>query len=134
MPKESGIGVTVGVDTSVPALKQIEGDITNFDFATPRGVIDSTGVNSAANERILALADFSCTLNGIFNDATDKSHDILSTASSTNVTRTLIFIHSSQTLTNETICTDYALSRGADGALTWTSPFALNSTVVPTWS
>ena len=41
---------------------------------------------------------------------------------------------SSQTLANETLFTDYALTRGADGALTWTAPGVLSDGTVPTWS
>lgn len=134
MPKESGLGITVAVDDHLGAAKTLDPDITSFDFATPRGVIDSTGVSSSANERLLALADFSCTLNGLFNDESDKSHDVGKTAASTTVTRTVTIVHSSQTLATECALTDYALSRGADGALTWTMPLALNSTSVPSWS
>ena len=133
MAKESGLGITIGVDDSSDALKQLEGDITNFSWTTPRGVQDSSGVNSSANEAILLRAGFTATLNGIFNDAANLSHDVFKDVSSTSVTRTLTIIHSSQTLTVEVILTDYPLTNGADGSLTWSVPAQLNSTTVPTW-
>ena len=134
MAKESGLGMTVAVDDSGGTARSIENDITSLDFSTPRGVQDSTGIDSSAMERILLLADFSITLNGVFNDATNAAHDVFKTVSSTSVTRTITIVHSGQTLPNEAILTDYALSRAANGELTWTVPGQLNSTVVPTWA
>ena len=135
MPKESGLGwTTLSVDDSSDAVKVIKNDITDFSFATPRGVQDITGVDKSAFERLLLLADFSITLNGVFNDAANLSHAVFKTVPSTSVARTVSLAVSSQTLANETLFTDYALTRGADGALTWTAPGVLADGTVPTWS
>ena len=135
MPKESGLGwTTLSVDDSSDAVKVIKNDITDFSFATPRGVQDITGVDKSAFERLLLLADFSITLNGVFNDAANLSHAVFKTVPSTSVARTVSLAVSSQTLANETLFTDYALTRGADGALTWTAPGVLSDGTVPTWS
>ncbi len=134
MPKEAGLGwTTLSVDDSAEAAKVIKNDVTDFSFATPRGVQDITGVDKSAIERLLLLADWSITLNGVFNDATDKSHDVFKTVPSTSVIRTVSLAVSSKTLANETFFTDYALSRGADGAFTWTVPGVLADGTVPTW-
>lgn len=135
MAKEGGLGLTVSVDDSIPTARAIGNDITNLTFGTPRGVQDITGVNSSAVERLLLLADFSCQLNGVFNDAAAPSaHDTFKTVPSTSVTRTVTIAVSGQTLPNECLFSDYALTRGADGSLVWTAPGVLNSTVVPTWA
>ena len=135
MPKESGLGwTTLSVDDSSDAVKVIKNDITDFSFATPRGVQDITGVDKSAFERLLLLADFSITLNGVFNDAANLSHAVFKTVPSTSVARTVSLAVSSQTLANETLFTDYALTRGADGALTWTAAGVLADGTVPTWS
>ena len=133
MAKEAPI-LTVSVDDAVPALIDISNDVTGVDFATPRGVQDSTGMDKTAHERLLLLADFSVTLKGIFNDAAGKSHATFKTIPSTAVTRTVTLVMSGQTLTNECVLTDYALTRGADGSLTWTVPGALQDGTAPTWS
>jgi len=133
--KQSGMGMTVAVDSSAPAVEAIGNDITNLSFATPRGVQDITGVNSSAMERLLLLADFSITINGPFNPASSpSSHDVFSTVPSTSVTRTVTIVVGGKTLPNEVLFSDYALNRGADGSLTFTASGALNSTVVPTWA
>lgn len=135
MAKESGLAwSTLSLDDSSGTARDIRNDVTNFSFATPRGVQDVTGVDKSAIERLLLLADFSGTLNGVFNDAANMSHAVLKTVPSSSVARTLSLGVSGQTLNNEVLVTDYALTRGQDGALTWTAPFVLADGTVPTWS
>lgn len=135
MAKEAGMGwTTLSVDTSGGVAKAIKNDVTNFQFATPRGVQDVTGVDKSAMERLLLLADFSITLNGVFNDAADFSHDVFKTVPSTSVARTTTLAVSGQTLAPEVLYTDYSLNRGQDGSLTYTAPGVLADGTVPTWS
>jgi hypothetical protein len=122
------------VDDSAGAAKAIKNDVTNLEFSTPRGVQDVTGIDLSAYERLLLLADFSITLNGVFNDAADFSHAVFKTVSSTSVQRTVTLTVSGQTLANETWFTDYALTRAESGELTWSAPGVLANGVVPTWS
>lgn len=135
MAKENGLGIaTLSVDDAAGNPQDIRNDVTNFDFATPRAVQDVTGVDKSAMERLVNLADFSINLNGVFNDDADMSHAVLKTVPSTSVLRTVTLTISGQTLANECLFTDYALTRGNDGALTWTSPGVLADGSVPTWS
>ena len=136
MAKESGLGwTTLEVDDSGGTARDIKNDVTSFDFATPRGVQDITGVDKSANERLLLLADFSINLSGVFNDAASTgSHTVLSTVSSTSVARTVTLVISGQTLPNECMFTDFALTRAATGELTFTAPGVLSNGTVPTWA
>ncbi|MGW6502973.1 hypothetical protein [Nonomuraea angiospora] len=135
MAKESGIGwSTLSVDDSGGTARAIKNDITNFEMATPRAVQDVTGVDKSAMERLLLLADMSVTLNGVFNDATGMSHDVFKTVPSTSVNRTTTLTHSGQTLAGELLYTDYALTRAADGSLTFQAPGVLADGTVPTWA
>lgn len=135
MAKESGLGITtLSVDDSTGSAQAIKNDITSFNFSTPRGIQDVTGVDKSAMERLLLLADFQITLNGVFNDAANLSHAVLKTVPSTSILRAITIAHSGQTLANETMISDYALTRAADGSLTWTAPAALADGTVPTWS
>ena len=120
MAKESGLGITtLSVDDSSGTPRDIRNDIRSFEFATPREEQDVTGTDKFAMERLLLLADFSITLNGVFNDAINLSHSVFKTVPSTSVARTVSLNISGQTLTNECLFTDYALSRGEKGELTW---------------
>lgn len=135
MAKETGLGWTLAsVDDAAGTLRDIRNDFQSVQFSTPRAVIDWTGLDKSAFERGLALADFSVTYNGTFNDAANMSHDVFKTVSSTSVARTNTLTVSGQTLTCETLFTDYPLNRGQDGSLTFTVPGVLADGTVPTWS
>ena len=135
MAKETGLGwTTASVDDSGGSARAIVNDFTNISFSTPRGVQDVTGIDKSAMERLLLLADASVDLNGVFNDATDMSHDVFKTVPSTSVARTVTLTVSSQTLAGEYLFTDYALTRAGDGSLTFSAPGVLADGTVPTWS
>lgn len=136
MAKESGLGWSVlDVDDEAGAAQDIRSDVTNFQFATPRAVQDVTGVDKSAMERLLLLADFSITLNFVFDDATsDSVHDVFKTVPSTSVARTTTLTVSAQTIAPELLYTDYTYTRAADGSLTGSAPGVLANGTVPTWS
>lgn len=135
MAKESGLGWTrLEVDDATPTARDIKNDVTNFEFSTPRAVQEVTGVDKFAIERLLLLADFSITLNGVFNDAANQSHDVLKTVASASVARTVGLTVSGQILNNECLITDYNLTRADDGALTWSAPGVLQDGTAPTWT
>lgn len=90
-------------------------------------------------ERLLLLADMSFTGNGVFNDVGDaSSHSVFKTVPSTSVAREITLTVSGQTLgTTPAVTlhfTDYALTRGDDGALTFSVPGVLANGEIPTWS
>jgi hypothetical protein len=136
MAKESGLGwTTCSVDDSAGTPQAIKNDITNLAFSTPRGVQDVTGIDKSAYERLLLLADFSITLNGVFDDSSAaNAHAVFKTVSSTSVARTVTLTVSGDTLANEVLFTDYPLTRSAAGELTFAVPGVLADGVVPTWS
>lgn len=125
---------TAEVDDSSGTARDLKNDFTNIQFATPRAVQDVTGLDKSAMERLLLLADFSVTLNGVFNDASNMSHDVFKTVPSTSVARTTTLVVSGQTLANEALYTDYPLTRADDGALTFAVPGVLSDGTVPTWT
>lgn len=136
MAKKSGLAWSVlSVDDSAGTPRDIRNDITNFQFATPRAVQDVTGIDKSANERLLLLADFSITLNGVFNDTvTTSAHAVFKTVPSTSVLRTVTLTVTGNTLANECLFTDYNITRSATGELTWTAPGVLADGTVPTWA
>jgi hypothetical protein len=120
------------VDDSGGTPVVIKNDVTNLNFSTPRGVQDVTGVDKSAIERLLLLADFQITLNGVFNSAT--SHTVLRTVPSTSVARTVSIVVNAATLPNEVLFTDYQLTRAQSGEFTWSAPGVLADGTVPVWS
>lgn len=134
--KESGIGwSTFSLDDSAGTLRSIINDVTQCQFAMPRGVQDVTGLDKFAMERLLLLADFSCSFTYVFNDAASTgAHTVCKTIPSTSVIRTLSMAVSGQTLSNEVIASDLQYNRAQSGELTATVPLALADGAVPTWS
>jgi len=138
--KTNGLGGAILVDDSGGTPRTLSNDFTNFQFSTPRGVQDVTGIDKSANERILLLADFSCTLSGVANfTATTSEHAVFSTVPSTSVNRTVSINPIGTTtgnpkLNNETLFTDYQITRANTGELTYQAPGVLADGTVPTWS
>lgn len=133
--KVTGLGwTTLSVDDASNAQQAIKNDITNLSFATPRGVQDVTGIDKSAYERLLTLADFTGTLNGVFNPAANQQHDVFKTIPSTSVNRLVTMVTNAKTLAPTVLLTDYTLTRAANGDLTWAVPMSLANGVVPTWS
>lgn len=139
MAKTSGLGwTTLSIDDASGSAQDIRNDITNMSWKTTRAVQDTTGIDKSAMERLLLLADYQLTLDGVFNNSANKSHAVLSTASSTSVQRTALLVVTgtagASTLTNETVITSYDLKRSNKGDLTWASVLMLADGTVPTWS
>jgi len=136
MAKVSGLGGVVSVADSGGTARTISNDVTNWSLSTPRGVQDVTGVDKSANERILLLADYSITLNGVFNAAANQSHAVFSSIPSTSVTRAVSVqaTSSGSTLATNCLLTDYQITRNNTGELTWQVPGALADGNVPTWT
>lgn len=135
MAKENGLGISaLSVDDSGGSARDIRNDIVSFEFATPRAVQEVTGIDKSAMERLLLLADFNITLDGVFNDAANMSHAVFKTVPSTSVARTVSLNISGQTLANECLFTDYPLSRSDSGELTFSVEGLLSDGAVPTWS
>ncbi|MDH6116914.1 hypothetical protein ABH930_000333 [Kitasatospora sp. GAS204A] len=135
MAKSTGLGwTTLSVDDATNTQQAIKNDITNLQFATPRAVQDVTGIDKSAIERLLLLADFSITLNGVFNPAANAEHDVFKTVPSTSVQRLVTIVTNGKTLAPTVLFTDYSITRAAAGELTWSTPGVLANGVVPTWS
>ena len=135
MAKISGLGDTVSVDDSGGTLRDISNDVTDFSINLPQNLLDVAGVDKSAQERLIGLSDGTVTLNGVFDPASNKAHDVFKTRTGTR-TVTITLYESGSTdpqLSMEMLVGNYDISRGNDGMLTWTSTLSLQSGTVPTW-
>ena len=128
MAKQSGLSVT----TFTVAGADIRNDINDYSFTTPRAVQDITGIDKAAKETLLLLADFTITMKGIFNAAV--SHAQFSTIPTSGSAARAIIITVGGTMTATANLTDYAITRAAGGELTWQVPGVLSNGTAPVWS
>lgn len=135
MAKETGLGwsaATVDDDSGTP--QAIRNDFNDLKISTPMAVIDVTGLDKYAFERLLGLADCSITFDGTFNPAANMSHAVFSTVPSTRVNRTTTLTVGGATLACEMLYTDYALTRATGGAFTFQAPGVLADGTAPVWS
>lgn len=138
MPKLTGLSGTLKVSDAGGTLRDIGTDVTNYNFSTPRGLEDVTGMNKFAFERLLLLTDFTVTFNGVFDADPNLSHSVFSTVTGTSVTRTISIAPTPTTttpiLTTNCLITDYQITRANTAELTWQVPASLADGAVPTWA
>lgn len=137
MAKTSGLGGIVKVADATSTLQTITNDVTNYAFTTPRATQDVTGVDKSAHETLLLLADYTLTLNGVFNTAANFSHAVFATVPSTSVVRATSILPiggSTPVLNANCVLTDYQITRANTGELTWQVPGQLADGAVPTWA
>jgi len=135
MAKQTGLGDYLAVDDSGGTPRDISNDVTSYSISVPQNMFEVTGVDKSAVERIVGLNDYTVTINGVFDKASTKSHDVFKTRTGT---RTVTIAIGGNTtgypeLEAEMLVTEYNLERGDDGALTWTAGLSLQDGTTPTW-
>jgi hypothetical protein len=133
------LGGVITVQDASSSAQTITDDVTNYQWSSPRATQDVTGVDQYANQTLLLLADYSVTLNGVFNTASDMSHEVFSTVTSTSVLRAVSISPIGTTsgypyLPVNCMLTDYQITRANTGELTWQVPGQLGDGNVPTWT
>ena len=135
MAKMSGIPVVLTVANSNGGVVDISNDVNSVTLNTSRGEQNITGLDKEAIERLLLLTDAELGLTGVFNEA--LSHRVFRDCGAGNpraVSITLPGGGALDVLALNLVFSSYVVSRGADGALTWTAPGKLADGAVPGWS
>ena len=135
MAKQSGLGDYLAVDDSGGSARDISNDVTNATFNNGTSLQEITGIDKSAAERLQLLGDGTVSISGVFNSASNLSHDVFKTQSGT---RTVTYAVGGNTGSNpklemEMLVGSYNLERGTDGSLTWSAELSLQSGTVPTW-
>jgi hypothetical protein len=126
MAKSSGLTTSTTV-----ASNNISNDVTSINVDTPYGQQDITGLDKSAVERLLLRADCTGTMTGVFDTTASMSHATLKTPGS----KTFVIVYPGPaTLTFTAVTTNYALSMGTDGSLTWSVNWALSSGTAAAWT
>ena len=136
MAKQSGLGDYLAVDNSAGTVRDISNDVTSYAIGNPQAMYDVTGIDKSAMERLIGLADLTVSINGYFNAASGKSHDVFKTRTGTRTVTICIGGNSGTNpkLEAEMLVNEYNLDRGDDGGLTWTASLSLQSGTVPVWT
>jgi len=131
------LGTTVTVDESDGNPRDISNDIRSWQLTTNQGLIDVTGLDKTAIERLGGLKDAQLSLVVSFNDDSNMSFEVLkdySVAVSGSNGRTVAIAVSGQTLTMEMVIESCNSARDQAGDLVWNVSMSLCSGTVPTWS
>jgi hypothetical protein len=135
MAKMSGIPLVLTVANSNGGVVDISNDVNSVTLNTSRGEQDITGLDKEAIERLLLLTDAELGLTGTFNEL--LSHRVFRDCGSGNpraVSITLPGGGALDVLAMNLVFASYVVSRGADGALTWTTTGKLFDGVVPVYA
>jgi hypothetical protein len=136
MAKQSGLGDLLTIDDSGGTARNISNDVVDYGINIAQELIDTTGLDKSAKERITGMSDSDVSVNGVFNSASNMSHDVFKTRTGTRTV--LLQVGGSSggnpQLTMEMQINSYNLTRGTDGALTWSVGLNLASGTVPAWS
>lgn len=108
--------MAVTVDDSSGTPRTISNDVNTISVNNSRNLIDVTGVDVDAMERLAALRDFEISMTGTFNAAADMSHDVFKNLDNL---RTLLIDYGTPTFSAEIALESYNVSRSNDGGLTW---------------
>ena len=136
MAKQTGLGDYLAVDDSGGTARDISNDIGDYGINIAQELVETTGLDKSAKERITGMSDGDVSLNGFFNATSNKSHDVFKTRTGT---RTFDLRIGGNTSSNPKLAmkmqvASYNLTRGADGALAWSVTMNLADGTVPTWS
>ena len=136
MAKQSGLGDYIAVDDSGGSARDISNDVTSYSVTVPQNLFEVTGIDKSAMERLIGLGDGTISLNGVFNSASNKSHDVFKTRTGTRTVTLAIGGNTSSNpkLEMEMLVTEYNVERGDDGALNWPAGLSLQSGTSPAWS
>ena len=136
MAKQTGLGDYLAVDDSGGSARDISNDIGDYGINISQELIETTGLDKSARERITGMSDGDVTLNGFFNAASNKSHDVFKTRTGTRTFDLRVGGNTSSNpkLTMEMLVANYNITRGSGGELNWTATLNLQSGTVPAWS
>jgi|TARA_R110000787_G_scaffold74867_3_gene166115 hypothetical protein len=135
MAKQSGLGDYLAVDDSSGTVRDISNDVTNATFNNGTALQEVTGIDKSAVERLQLLGDGTVSINGVFDAASNLSHDVFKVQTGTRTVTYAVGGNSGSNpkLEMEMLISAYNLDRAADGSLTWSAELSLESGTVPTW-
>jgi hypothetical protein len=99
-------------------------------------VLDITGLDKTAMERMLLRNDVQVTLNGIVNNASNRSHDVFKTTQvAAAVPRQIVMTTvAGPVFTVTVVFSNYTVTPGADGSLKWTATGQLSNGSAGAWT
>jgi len=117
MAKITGLGMTITVEDSAAMARDISEDINTFNIVENNELIDVTGVDKFARERLVGLADAELQISGPFDTGTNKAHDVFK--DKTNAREFVLTWADMTEYTLTAVIESYNVVRGDNGAMTY---------------
>ena len=133
MAKQTGITAVVTIADSGGTARTFSGDVTDFSINQSRNQIDVTGVDKDFFERLPGLGDYSVSLNGVVNVASNQSHAVFSSMGTALRAFTMSF-SSGGTANGTAALESYSVTRAQGGALTWAATLNCANGTAMAWS
>lgn len=136
MAKISAKGSYIAVDDSGGTVRDISNDCSTFTINMPSNLLEVTGIDKSAPERIVGVQDTSIGLEGYFNPASNLSHDVFKTRTTARTVTLAVGGNTSGNakVTGEYLIENYDLDFGDDGTATWSVTLLLESGTVQAWT
>jgi hypothetical protein len=136
MAKVAGFLTSLTVQDNGAVARDITNDVTDLSLNIGINQLDITGLDKTAIERMNLRGDVTLTMNGIVNNASNKSHDVfktihLSTAVARQVVMTTV---AGPVFTVTVLFSAYNVTPGADGSLKFSVNGALSSGTTGAWT
>jgi hypothetical protein len=134
--KISALTTTVTIDDSGGSGRDISADVTNLSINTSRAEQDITGLDKSAMERLLLRSDTTISLSGVYDPGSNLAHAVFKTVGTQagTTTRTAVIGFPTGTATLETLPSNYNLTVGADGSMTWSVDLHTANGTAIAWS
>lgn len=130
--------IRVWVDDETNTLKDISSDVTNVDIPQVWDQSDVSGYSDGVTNITVGRPGNNVTMDGVFNNASDKSHDVLDAIAGFVTTTTGLKIQigilaapaaTNPEWTGEYYCVEYSLT----GDLTWHASFMPAGSSLGNW-
>ena len=135
MAKVSGITSSVTIDDSAGTGRDISADVLSISIGTPTNLQDVSSIDLASVQRLALRKDYTLGLTGVFDFASNVSHDVFKANPSGDLRTVVVALASdAATLTAEMVLGDYTLDVGTDGSGTWSATLSNGDGSTPVWS
>tara|TARA_B100000745_G_scaffold297818_1_gene245329 strand:+ start:226 stop:645 length:420 start_codon:yes stop_codon:yes gene_type:complete len=135
MAKISGVASYVAIDNSAGSLQDISNDLSSVDNSSSQNLLDVTGMDKSAVEKIIGLRDNSLSLSGYYNNAANMSNQVLSSMSGN---RSVVISLGGNTTGNprfrgEFLISSYNVNVADDRGVTFSCTMELQDGVAGAW-
>jgi hypothetical protein len=132
--KQTGITGTVTIGDANGVSQTFSGNVQTFNINQSRAQIDVTGIDKQFMERLPGLGDYSIDLSGVYDGAGTATAIQTFASMGTALRAFTIAVGPVGTAVGTAALATFNVSRGGDGALSWTATLNCANGTAMAWS